>query len=806
MHWNTLTGEQQLVLIAEEDDMEISAVDNGVRRFREQCQRQPLSCWPAARQLMAAALESVVDGIEAARIQAEHGHGMKGCQGWGIPFIVMDPNVLALSTLAALLDALATSDSSSSGVPMATAINTCGQRAEMEWHFMLLKEEAPRLKAVMERRIKKWSRLSIRRARSSMGDLGKRWPAKHRRFAGSKLVEIAIEHSGLFEVKRQWLSRRKSVNKIFLTAAAMQVLQKLNDHLEIMEPMFMPMVVPPNDWSPNNRGGYRVLHRYTPLIIQKSGAPEAPTDHGPILYAALNSLQKTEWRINTLVLDTLQRVWHSGGGWAGLPKPEPETMPHPFPEDGSDDAQAGWKKQAARLHQLNARSVSKRLAFLQTVDIAERLRKRVFYFPYRVDFRGRIYPIPQFLQPQGNDVARGLLTFAKGKRLGEQGYRWLLIQYANCCGVDKVSFDDRVQWGQNKLAICDPQQVLTDPLQMKHLWAGADDPWQALATLIEICRARDSGDPHGYISYLPVSVDGSNSGLQHFSAMLRDAEGARSVNLTPGDRPSDIYAEVARKVKEAVWVDSESGQSADTTIPELAAEWLSQDINRKLCKRGTMTYCYGVTQQGLKDALIADGFVDWAENQHAAVQYIGKKIWQGIRECITGAEQVMEWLRQCATAANKADVLLQWQTPIGFKVLHPYLDAPFTRIKCLSAEVSFKVFNPEAGVIAHRQRQAMPPNFVHSMDACHLMMTVFAGAANGISDWMMIHDSFGTHAANIPLLNTILRDEFVKLYSLDVLDRLRQQVIEQTGIDPGPPPPMGDFQLEEVYDSQYFFS
>jgi DNA-directed RNA polymerase len=251
-----------------------------------------------------------------------------------------------------------------------------------------------------------------------------------------------------------------------------------------------------------------------------------------------------------------------------------------------------------------------------------------------------------------------------------------------------------------------------------------------------------------------------------------------------------------------------SGQSilADTTDADLPAQWLAQGIDRKLCKRGTMTYCYGVTPQGLKDALVVDGFVDWAEKQYSATQYIGKKIWEGILECITGAADAMDWLRLCASCANKADVLLQWRTPSGFHVAHPYRDPQEVRIQCLSGDCRFKVYDPEAKVSKHKQRNSLPPNFVHSLDASHLIMTVAACYANDITHFMMIHDSFGTHACQVDLLRDILRAQFVQLYSIDVLASLREQVIEQTGYDPGPPPPRGDLDLEVVHDAKYIFA
>ncbi len=806
-HWTSLTQAQRECLWVEEDDAEMRALDYGIRRFKDMCATQPMSRWPAARVLIASAIGDVSAEVDRCKNAVVDGRGMTGAKGWGHVFLYMDSQIIAVTGITSLLDCL----SRNVGMARAGAGAVLGSAMEMETHFTILKRTAPRLKAVMERRIKRWERKTLSRAMKQLdGQTAHRWDRRVKHAVGLKLTEIVLEKSGVFTV---WTKRRgsKSTRMLGLSEAALDHLSKMNEHLEIMSPIFQPMLVPPNDWAEEARGGYRVLSTYTTLVKPSVGAPEPPDVHGPPVYAAVNALQQTGWRVNDIVLSTMAKLWDLGGGRAGLPEQEDITIVLDYPEGGTEEVQRAWKASAAKIHQRNARMVGKRLSFLQTLDVAQRYNGRVFYYPYTCDFRGRIYPVPQFMQPQGNDVARGLLTFADPKPLGKTGMSWLFTQYANCWGHDKISFDARNQWTAAKLAdtiewaqVHDPEPW--EPLEHQHLWAGADDPWQALATLMEILYAETSGDCETYECSLPVNVDGSNSGLQHFSAMLRDPVGAKLVNLEPSESPCDIYADVAVSVKRMVREDSTSGPRQDTTLDDLPALWLEQPIDRKLCKRGTMTFCYGVTSQGLKDALIEDGFVDWADNQFAAVQYIGKKIWAAITENITGATEVMAWLRKCATCGNKANVLMEWYTPIGFHVAHPYPDPRMERVTCLSGEVYFSVYDPDRGIRASKQSSALPPNFVHSLDACHLMMVVAAGTATGLTHWMMIHDSFGTHACDVDHLNLTLREEFVKLYEIDVLESFRAQVIAQTGNDPGPPPTRGDFDLGRIIDSPYFFA
>lgn len=152
--------------------------------------------------------------------------------------------------------------------------------------------------------------------------------------------------------------------------------------------------------------------------------------------------------------------------------------------------------------------------------------EKTFYFPHTLDFRGRLYANTAFLNPQGEDSARGLLEFSKGKPLGSSGYAWLKVHIANCFGEDKISLEERVEWtDEHKDEIL---AVGNDPLRNTSLWMVADKPWQYLRACIEFSSC---GDNFEYISHLPITIDGSCNGLQHFSAMLRDEVGGAATNL-----------------------------------------------------------------------------------------------------------------------------------------------------------------------------------------------------------------------------------------------------------------------------------
>lgn len=107
-------------------------------------------------------------------------------------------------------------------------------------------------------------------------------------------------------------------------------------------------------------------------------------------------------------------------------------------------------------------------------------------------------------------------------------------------------------------------------------------------------------------------------------------------------------------------------------------------------------------------------------------------------------------------------------------------------------------------------KTAIAPNFVHSMDAAHLMLTVDASVTEGIQNFALIHDSFGTHAANTEKLARILREQFVEMYHKnDVLEEFLVSVTDGVMyFDKGIPekPRVKLLNLDQVIESTYFFA
>jgi DNA-directed RNA polymerase len=237
------------------------------------------------------------------------------------------------------------------------------------------------------------------------------------------------------------------------------------------------------------------------------------------------------------------------------------------------------------------------------------------YFPYNMDFRGRAYPVPPHLSNVGSDLCRGMLKFAEAKPLGPRGLYWLKVHLANFAGKDKISFDDRASFvdenmEQMRASVADP--FAGDP----PWWTTLEDPFQGLATCIEIVNAIDSGDPESFMCSLPVHMDGSCNGLQHYAALGRDLVGGKAVNLCNVDEPQDVYVGVMHEVIRRVAEEAERTIDFDTSdIDSLnrkqkqeyknnrAAKLVNGLIDRGVVKRTVMTSVYGVTYIGARQQI-----------------------------------------------------------------------------------------------------------------------------------------------------------------------------------------------------------
>lgn len=589
---------------------------------------------------------------------------------------------------------------------------------------------------------------------------------------------------------------------------------------------------------------------------------------------AVSLLGSVPWQINNEVLKVLQAAWAAGEGLGKMPSrhsmPIAEQLQQHEAQQQQQGGTAGKISSTSssesrslllrHLLQQETRMKSERPSFLLKLETAVNFAlSSALYFPHNIDFRGRCYPLPPHLNHMGDDVSRALLRFARSRPLGDSGWRWLRIHMANLFGHNKISFEDRRRWTDTKM-----QQILAaaeQPLQHKEFWGAAEEPWQALAAVLEIAAAVKSGNPAAFCSKLPVHLDGTCNGLQHYAALNRDLRGGAAVNLVPAETPQDVYSLVLQVVKQNVHriasgcTDSTGvAVAAAPDVPDgaeaqihhhqhikgnvrkqkpLAKELQRQHpqqqerrrelarlceehlvLQRSVVKQTVMTVCYGVTALGARDQVLSQledllGGRVRPEVLRELGGFLSRVVLQSIGELFRGAMRTKKWLDAVSTVCTAAGVPVAWKVPaVGLLCEQPYRSLQQQQIRSALQRHTLHVSGDSAPVSRSKQRLGFPPNFIHSLDAAHMMLTALDCIGTRHIDMAAVHDSYWAHAGCIDTLATALRQQFVALYQHNPLQSLYDSVklrLPQQAAKLPPPPAKGQLDIHQVLDSPYFF-
>jgi DNA-directed RNA polymerase len=367
--------------------------------------------------------------------------------------------------------------------------------------------------------------------------------------------------------------------------------------------------------------------------------------------------------------------------------------------------------------------------------------------------------------------------------------------------------------------------AVDNPLTGKKWWLNADSPWQCLAACYEIAAAHRSGKPEEFMSQLPVHQDGTCNGLQHYAALGGDLAGARAVNLAAGDRPADVYTGVADMVNKQVDKAAAEGDEF--------AQILQGKISRKVVKQTVMTNVYGVTFVGARAQIenrLRENPDIPKEKTYGLSGYLAKQVFSSLGEMFNGARQIQDWLTESARRIAKSvpkealqeagivpiepgddiEVHLDsdignkptkgpkkktkafsartpganqmtsviWTTPLGLPIVQPYRRAGKKQVATLLQTVFIEDPDASRPVNAMKQSTAFPPNFIHSLDASHMLMSAVACHKKGMT-FASVHDSYWTHACDVDSMNEVIREQFIELHSQPIMENLVKEFQER---------------------------
>ena len=625
------------------------------------------------------------------------------------------------------------------------------------------------------------------------------WGRTNRVKLGGWLLDCICEVSNYF-MKTTRRQGSKTILEVNPTPEFLSVKDEIMAKAELFSPLAWPMLIEPNDWTPNGKhGGYLLNEVMRGYDMVRRGDPTRIQGEQPVEF--LNRIQKVAYTLNPFIVgvaETLQERQIQVGKFI----PIVELPLPPKPPDIADNAEArhDYRRRAAEVCNINAQAFKKSCRTRMTMNAVERFKDvEKFFIPWSFDYRGRAYPIPAFLTPQDTDFGKSLLKFHNHAFMTPEAEQWLAFQCATTYGLDKATMPERMVWTlENRNLI---ERIAKDPIGNLSEWEGADEPWTFLAACDEYYHCVIECDRN--YTNLPVAVDATCSGLQILAGLARDASTAQLVNVLPSDRPQDAYKVIAEEAKPHIpvhlqpYMDRKTTKRTVMTVPYNAKPFSNRSYIKEALLSKKLEYVKEDTDKYAVESDLRDKVARFTSQDLTATV---KAVRDAMNVIVPGPMRVMKWIEtEVAAAIDRGAKELTWVTPSGFVVTQKLMKKDVKRIELqLLGGVKVHVADGHTDEVdKNHHKNATAPNLIHSLDASllHLSATRFNAPIS------LIHDSVLCRATDMSMLSQIVRETYMYLFAEhDYLTDWAQQIGAESK-----PPIIDTLQPESVIESTYFF-
>ena len=645
-----------------------------------------------------------------------------------------------------------------------------------------------------------------------------------------RFIEVVVEASQYFEVQRtsEQGKNRAGLSLTYTTTIGVEVLEAVAKKSKTAF-YSLPTTIPPIPWSLDKDG--KAVGGYEGYQVKLVRARKVDYSRfSQRVFDSINYIQSTPWIVNIPLLETVKadlkipqrqdfiKVEYPDSDacmWEINIKDETCSLPKEEIEQIHKEREI--YKHKVSLYKAEAgdyeTAVGKYRALKLAILVAEQYKyEDQIYFPHSYDFRGRVYPLPIGLTPQGSDAVKSLLLYKETQETTEQGMKWNWAYLASLYGDDKLDFEDRVLRGMELI---------------EARYEDADEPYQFLSHQLEMQKY--CVEPT-YTPNTRIHLDACNSGSQFTSAITGDLNGCLATNVIPTIEEGsivrkDAYLLVAEKALELTnaMIEAEDDHKSRERLKFFRD--LLQENGRKVCKVPVMVSNYGGTTGGRTEILwnmFRELGVErkWIKRSTAAL--LSKIIGESIVGVLSGGKAFEKYIHKMNNIVAKNNLPIEWTTSDGFHVVHvKYKELAPKQITCTlpKARRSTCIFNKTFSdkVSPQKMKSAISPNYIHSLDAELLRRVAMRMAEVGIiyTDW--IHDSFGCHPNDVDFMLSVTKQEFKELILRNPLQELDNQLnaqVEETTASTKALlnvelPNLGEFKcsdLDLVEDSDWFFS
>ena len=207
------------------------------------------------------------------------------------------------------------------------------------------------------------------------------------------------------------------------------------------------------------------------------------------------------------------------------------------------------------------------------------------YFPIRLDNRGRMYPIPYYLNYQSTELAKALLQFNKGDTIDRsdiESIYFLKAYGASVYGLGEVSYDEKNKWVDGNW------DKIIDFESNVSWYKKAEDKYLFLAFCLEIRRLNlflyRSTEPK-FTTYLPIQLDGTCNKFKHLALLSNDVDIFEHLNLDNKGKdrnPSDFFSFFLEKMN--IFISLQYKEETDVVKKERWKRLKNLGLSRKNLK------------------------------------------------------------------------------------------------------------------------------------------------------------------------------------------------------------------------------
>lgn len=578
------------------------------------------------------------------------------------------------------------------------------------------------------------------------------WDAGTIARVGTLMVHWVQKHSGIFVFDREFLG--KGVKRRMLMRASPEyeplIALSQNAHEEKSR-LRRPQSSPHSDWDSEMQGMVTRRH-FTGIEM-------------PNVFSAVNSLQRIAWELDQDQVDYFRDCFERG-----MPAPEIPGGDKPVLRRGSS------KQDWARFHEANAVWLTKRRSAAR-VAAATVLMPDPIYFRWFLDFRGRMLSLGGGkIHPQTGDLPRSMLRFHHGERIGDAGLH-LARHGANLFGLSKATYREKEDWvRENTDFIC---RAASEP-GGERIWWRAADPWRFLAFCREWSGFIANGRDH--ITKIPCMIDATSCALQLAALTTRDPDLAAKVNVIGGDRPHDIYSDVAARV------------TAAAKLHPYGREWLEL-LGGEVLREAVKDPCLATIFGGSPYFASLQAVQRWFWTQNFPFPFGGSVVapcrWlaccasEKLLEVAPGFLSLRKFLIQIGTVQPD----LVWRSPSGMLV-----DARCPKFQTINANDYTVSVQTDDWIDKRKVRRSIFSNFITSLEASILVDVINRSPFEVTST----HDCFGALAPHMEELGDSVRAAYFEVFSADPL----QDFLRQIGL-PDESLATGDLDLRCILQAEY---